>query len=316
MNTLPMVSSCVGIVATLVTAAILALWPVTAGAAEEEGGAKTAELVSVTKIWDQGAHNAFTDLIRFQDQWFCSFREGDGHVGGDGALRILVSADGEAWESAGLLTEEGIDLRDPKMSVTADGRLMVVAGGSVYKGGKDLLGRQPRVAFSRDGREWTAPQRVLSEGEWLWRVTWHKGRAYGTSYNIFTRDSEDWSLKLYASDDGVDFEQVSVLKVPDKPNETTIQFMEDDSIVALIRREAGTRFCWIGTCKPPYTDWTFHETKYAIGGPNFIQLPNGEMWAGGRYYPGGAKTTLATFGPETYEPVLMLPSGGDTSYPG
>ena len=36
------------------------------------------------KIWDQGNHNAFTDLIRWHDQWYCSFREADGHVGGDG----------------------------------------------------------------------------------------------------------------------------------------------------------------------------------------------------------------------------------------
>ena len=40
------------------------------------------ELVSVSKIWDQGNHNAFTDIIRFQDKWFCSFREGEGHVYG------------------------------------------------------------------------------------------------------------------------------------------------------------------------------------------------------------------------------------------
>ena len=37
---------------------------------------------------------------------------------------------------------------------------MIVAGGSVYEG-KKLLGRQPRVAFSKDGKEWTATKRVL-----------------------------------------------------------------------------------------------------------------------------------------------------------
>ena len=41
------------------------------------------ELVSVKKIWDQGKHNAFTDLIRWQDKWYCTFREGDAHVGGN-----------------------------------------------------------------------------------------------------------------------------------------------------------------------------------------------------------------------------------------
>ena len=35
-----------------------------------------AELVEVRKIWDRGAHNAFTDLVRFKDAWFCVFREG------------------------------------------------------------------------------------------------------------------------------------------------------------------------------------------------------------------------------------------------
>src|SRR5688572_8093259 len=78
------------------------------------------ELVGdVAKIWDAGKHNAFTDLIRFKDRWYCTFREADAHVGGDGKLRVLVSADGAKWESAALLEEKGIDLRDPKFSATA-----------------------------------------------------------------------------------------------------------------------------------------------------------------------------------------------------
>ena len=35
-----------------------------------------AELVQVRKIWDRAPHNAFTDLVRFHDRWFCVFREG------------------------------------------------------------------------------------------------------------------------------------------------------------------------------------------------------------------------------------------------
>ena len=145
------------------------------------------EVVSVTKIWDQGKHNAFTDLIRWRGKWYCTFREAEGHVGGDGKLRVLESADGKKLGvGRPASTEEGIDLRDPKLSITPDDRLMIVAGGSVYEG-KTLMGRQPRVAFSKDGREWTPPQRVLTEGEWLWRVTWHGGKAYGVSYNAAAR---------------------------------------------------------------------------------------------------------------------------------
>src|SRR5438874_9572332 len=174
------------------------------------------EIVSIVKIWDQGKHNAFTDLIRWRDKWYCTFREADAHVGGDGQIRILESAEGYKWQSAALIGEPGIDLRDPKLSITPDDRLMIVAGGSVYEGAT-FKGRQPRVMFSKEGRTWTNPQRVLSEGEWLWRVTWHNGKAYGVSYNAEERSSPaaqdaaktgkvesgpaDWKLKLVASND-------------------------------------------------------------------------------------------------------------------
>src|SRR5438270_2788437 len=149
------------------------------------------QLVSVVKIWDQGAHNAFTDLIRWRGKWYCTFREADAHVGGDGKVRVLESADGKAWGPGSLIAEEGIDLRDPKLSITPDDRLMIVAGGSIYGGTKTLKGRRPRVAFSKDGREWTAPRAVLDEGEWLWRVTWHDRRAYGVSYSAGARATKD-----------------------------------------------------------------------------------------------------------------------------
>lgn len=288
---------------------------------QAEDSAPVAEIISVKKIWDHGQHNAFTDLIRFRDKWYCTFRESEGHVGGDGKLRVLESADGDAWQSAALLAEEGIDLRDPKLSITPDNRLMIVAGGSVYKGTKTLQGRQPRVAFSPDGHTWTTPQRVLSEGDWLWRVTWHDGKAFGVSYDISPKpglngEPAERILNLYSSSDGVHYELVTPLNVTGKPNETTLRFLDNGEMMALVRREDGDKLAWIGTSQPPYKDWKWHETKHRIGGPNFIRLPNGALWAAGRSYPGGAKTVLAKLTRESYEPVLTFPSGGDTSYAG
>ena len=75
------------------------------------------KLVSVRKIWDRGGeHNAFTDLVRFKDRWYCVFREGKDHVSPDGAVRILTSNDGEDWESAALVSITAADLRDPKIA--------------------------------------------------------------------------------------------------------------------------------------------------------------------------------------------------------
>ncbi len=293
---------------------ILALPAFVVCCACQRGSAAAPELVSIAKIWDQGHHNAFTDLIRWRDQWYCTFREADAHVGGDGKIRVLVSADGKDWSSAALIPEEGIDLRDPKLSITPDDRLMIVAGGSVYKG-KTLLGRQPRVTFSKDGKNWSPPQRVLDEGDWLWRVTWHEGKAYGVAYTP-SPDNKSSKVRLLTSRDGVSYEAITSLDVPGRPNETTLRFLPDGEMIALVRREADNTFGWIGTSKPPYKEWTWHETKHRLGGPNFIQLPDGNLWAVSRAYEGGAKTVLARMSREAFEPVLTFPSGGDTSYAG
>lgn len=286
-----------------------------AGAAGAGQPAPSPTLVSVSRIWDAGAHNAFTDLVRWQDRWYCTFREGDGHVGGDGRIRVLVSDDGERWTSSALIDEPGVDLRDPKFSITPDDRLMIVAGGSVYEGSR-YVGRQPRVLFSSDGRTWSAPQRILAEGDWLWRVTWHHGRAYGVTYRSDATRNE-WTVTLVSSTDGRSFEPVSALAVPDRPNETTLRVLPDGEMIALVRREAGNRAAWIGRSRAPYTDWAWRETPHQVGGPNFIQHGNGDLWASGRSYPGGATTVIARMTPAGgYEPVLTLPSGGDTSYAG
>lgn len=292
------------------------------------------ELVGeVKKIWDAGKHNAFTDLIRFGDRWYCTFREGDAHVGGDGKLRVLSSADGAKWESVALLGEKGIDLRDPKLSITADGRLMIVAGGSVYEG-KKLLGRQPRVAFSKDGKEWTPTKRVLADGDWLWRVTWHDGKCYGISYNAAQRDTKDakdasatgkvepgpaeWKLKLWVSSDGEKYDLVTHLDVPGHPNETTLRFNSSGEMVSLVRREGGNKQGWVGTSKAPFKEWSWKELPARVGGPNFLFVPDGPTIAATRLYDDKVRTSLCLLDPKggKLDETLKLSSGGDTSYAG
>lgn len=300
------------------------------------------EIVSVKKIWDAAPHSAFTDLIRFNDRWFCAFRESQAHVGGDGKIRVLSSADGETWEPAALLEEQGVDLRDPKLSVTPEGKLMLLMGGSIYQGTTTLKGRRPRVAFSRDGKTWTAPQPILKDGDWLWRVTWHDGVGYGTSYNgktliaakakaaseakkkgkgaaKNTRPEND--LELYRTRDGVNYELVTRFKIDGAPNEATARVLASGEMLMLVRREGSIvnpdTMGWVGRSRAPFTEWKWEAGNLRFGGQNFIETPKGALWAGTRHYlPKGAKTILARLEGATLTPALTLPSGGDTSYPG
>ena len=66
----------------------------------------TPQILSVEKIWDRSPHNAFTDLVRFADRWWCTFREAQDHGPSIGTVRVICSDDGHAWESAAVLAEQ------------------------------------------------------------------------------------------------------------------------------------------------------------------------------------------------------------------
>ncbi len=120
------------------------------------------ELVEARRIWDQAPHNAFTDLARFQNRWFCAFREGKTHLSPDGALRVITSPDGGKWESAALITSPDSDLRDAKITVTPDGRLMLCGAEVRLVGSKRTY--QSLAWFSKDGRAWSEKRRDRRSG--------------------------------------------------------------------------------------------------------------------------------------------------------
>ena len=85
------------------------------------------QLVQCRMIWGRAPHNAYTDLIRHNGRWYCVFREGSLAYSPDGSLRVITSADGEFWQEAAALVAPPTDLREPKLSATPDGRLLLNA---------------------------------------------------------------------------------------------------------------------------------------------------------------------------------------------
>ncbi|MCK4465948.1 MAG: discoidin domain-containing protein, partial [Bacteroidales bacterium] len=278
------------------------------------------QVVFVKKIWDQANHSAFTDLIRFTDNWYCTFREGESHAGGDkGKIRVIRSADGQEWSSVAYFVADDpndsviLDLRDPKLAITDDDRLMMHAGASLYEGSK-RVGFSPMVSFSKDGSIWSGLEPIDITDSWPWRPIWHKGQAYVVAYNPDLK-----TLILYVSTDGIHYKPLNEISIPDGfPNETTLRFLENEDIIALVRREQDDKKAMIGISKPPYENWSFKKTARRIGGPNFIVLEDGRFIAAGRmYFDDQPKTTLATIDLDgNIEPKIILPSGGDNSYPG
>lgn len=280
-------------------------------------------IISIERIWDRALHNAFTDLIHFQGRFYCCFREGTAHVHGvNGSIRIIASPDGQNWYSVAHLIEAEVDLRDPKLSVTPDGRLMVAMGGSFYKN-RELVKREPRVAFSdRRGASFTPPQPVVidstirTDNDWLWRVSWHGKKGYGVVYQ--QRELESIT-HLVETEDGLRFKHICTFAIEGEPNETTLRFLANGHMVALVRREGGDQRGMIGSSSPPYSTWAWRKLPARLGGPNLVILPDDSLLCGTRQYlpENEARTILARVTLDGgFEPVVTLPSGGDTGYPG
>jgi hypothetical protein len=273
------------------------------------------ELVDSARIWDRAPHNAFTDLIRFHDRWYCVFREGQKHVSSDGALRVITSADGKNWESSALITSADSDLRDAKITETPDGRLML--GGAEAMNQPVTHKHQSLVWFSDDGRKWTKQHEVGDRDNWLWRVTWHKDKCYGWGYGC---GSSDRGIRLFASSDGKTFNRL-IEKADVEgtyPNETSMVFLPDDTCYCLLRQDGKPNAGYIGKSKPPYTQWDWKSLGVRIGGPHMLRLPDGRFLAVVRLYDPPVRSSVCWLDPEngTLTEALKLPSGGDTSYAG
>lgn len=271
-------------------------------------------LTSTQKVWDKIEHAAFTDLLYHNGTWFLAFRESDQHAAGkDGVIRILHSQDGENWNTASIIRKKGIDLRDPKLSITPEGNFHLVIGGSEYSNGQWMTSRS-YIAFSGDGKNWSDLTQILDDKEWLWRVTWHKGTGYGIAYRSIPGKGR--VAALYATTDGLNFHPLQVFDITHNPSEATIRFLEDDTMVILIRRGGNA---WVGTSASSYDDVRWVETELYLGGPNFVVLPDGRMIASGRVYNEdlSEKTAVLEMTTQGLKRLFDLPSGGDdTSYPG
>ena len=300
------------------------------GLAHADGPAK---IVEVKKIWDEGPHNAFTDLVRCRDRWFCTFREGRAHASPDGAVRVIASVDGETWKSAARirLTPQGfadlnpkvrpegtyLDLRDPKLSIAPDGRLMLNSA-VVYNNQRDL---QSLAWFSDDGTTWSEAVLIGEHQYWLWRPTWHKGIAYGIG-----RIANQRIPRLYESKDGRNFEvlvkDADFFPFVPGASEATLRFRADDTALCLLRLNdmpgAKTVNAHLGISRPPYARWQWKDLGAKIGGPNMLQLPDGRFVAAVRLYDKRVRTALCWLDPAAGKltEFLTLPSGGDTSYAG
>jgi len=292
---------------------------------------------SIRRIWCGGEHNAFPDLEFFKDRWFVAVREGTAHgIAGFGRVRIISSKDGTTWESVAVFDGFG-DYRRGELSVTPDGRLMLVSKFNHYDKAKpetrrafqarDHAGKkhtvvsrryENRVAFSTDGKRFGELQPVDGTHPRAWfysGVQWYKKTGYAIDRQ---------GRKLYRTRDGRKFEALSDVPVG---NESRIAFRKGGTMVVFFRNGS------LATSKPPYETWTVNATNnkgpHSYGGPGIIVLPSGDVWTASRHridpkqfdWPAGENkfpdgTVLFRLDGKKLQPKLLIRGGGDRGYNG
>lgn len=304
--------------------AMAALLPSAAAA----GQVPQVKVTNIRRVFHNGEHNAFTDLVRFRDRFYLTFRScPDGHmVHPTASIIILASTDAKQWKQVHRFSVARRDTRDPHFLVFKD--TLFVYTGTWYCGETspkpqdyDLNQHLGYAAWSKDGAEWHSP--ILLEGtfgHYIWRANAFDGKAY-----LCGRRKKDFAVgpkgegsmvesAMLESDDGLIWRTRAVFQEIDG-DETAFQFEADGSIIAIGRR--GRANAQLLKSERPYARWERQELDRYIGGPLLTR------WAG-RYVVGGRKT-IEDKGPTTSLCWLVddrlhefaeLPSAGDNSYPG
>ncbi|WP_372870752.1 exo-alpha-sialidase [Shewanella sp.] len=274
------------------------------------------KLLSVTKIWDKGEHNAFTDLIEFQGRLYCAFREGAAHVSPDGSLRVLMSKNqGADWQSVALIRVDVGDLRDARLLVWQQELFLFGARAIEGEPLQSLMWR------SQNGTDWLEAQPCADSGYWLWRVIAVADSLYGVAY----RPGPDGDVRLYRATPeetlcGADFTSlVAPLNQLGYVNESGLEFSED-TLTCVLRRDPvwdERKLGMLGKAKAPFTQWHWLELDCRIGGPVAFRW-RGRLLAIVRLYDDKIRTSLVEICETTGHVAehLALPSGGDTSYAG
>jgi hypothetical protein len=293
--------------------------------------AEPITLIESHMIWAGAPHNAFTDLHRQHDRWYCVFREGAAHVSPDGAVRILASEDGGTWRSVARVTVPWADLRDPKLTERPDGTMLLTAGALLHKP-RDGCTNQSLAWISKDGDEWDGPHEIGEPNIWMWSCERFGDALYSFGYFKEWPSSKNGKpteplqtpgkhlIRLYRSGDGLKWTPITTQSYEGHYiNETVIAFQRDGRMIAITRRENGPqpRVARIGLSSPPYAEWTWRDANHRLNGPAVCALPDGRIVAGGRWKIGRENTRIGWLDPETsiITPALALPSEPETGYP-
>ena len=306
---------------------LLATMPTPAGVTHAEDW-PVLKVQSVRRVFHNGEHNAFTDMIHFRDKLWLTFRScPDGHgVNPTSSIIVLSSDDGQQWQQVHRFRVAKRDCRDPHFLLFND-RLFVYSGAWYCGDGPpkryEMNEHLGFAVWTGDGQKWHGPFMLEGTyGHYIWRAATYDGKAYlcARRKQLFakteSREERDPLVQsaMFESDDGLIWRTVGFFQER-YGNETAFLFEEDGSVLA-VARGASRRHAQVCRSHPPYQNWQRADLDRYLGGPLVVRWGNRTLVGGRDITSGKATTTLYWLHGDRLHKCAELPSGGDNSYPG
>lgn len=291
--------------------------------AETEEQAKV-KVSNIRRVFHNGEHNAFTDLIRFQDQFFLCFRScPDGHgVNASASVIVLTSPNARDWMPIHQFSVAGRDTRDPHFLIFKD-RLFLYTGTWYDSPDKqyDLNEHLGYAVWSSDGKRWSRPIPLEGTfGHYIWKASTFDGKAFlcgrrKTHFRVGPKgEGKDVESAMLESNDGLIWRHRTLFQET-TGDETAFLFEPDGSIMAIGRR--GSHTAQLCLSSPPYQEWIRHDLDRYIGGPLLARWGSRFVVGGRKFTPDrGPKTSMCWLIDGQLSEFAELPSAGDNSYPG
>ena len=287
------------------------------------------KIVSVNRIYDNGEHNAFTDMCRYNEYIYLAFRScPDGHaVNPTSSIIVLRSKFGKKWEEVNRFDVQYRDTRDPHF-LTFNDKLFLYTGTWYYgdpNNGRNKFNINEHLGYAvwtEDGTDWHEPTLLEGTyGHYIWRAAAFDGKAYLCGRrkqefaDLFPDNNGERIIEsaMLESEDGLIWKKKSLFQEKNG-DETAFLFEADGTILAVARR--GRNNAELCSSELPWKEWTRHDLGEYIGGPMLVKWGKHYLVGGRKKTDDGNRTVLSwLIGNDLFQ-FAEFPSGGDNSYPG
>jgi hypothetical protein len=283
-------------------------------------------------VVDNKKHNAFIDMIYWNDYFYLAYRQAESHIDLNSILIIERSKDGKSWEKMNELQLENADIRDAKFLAFNDSRLLLYALKNVNFFAEPYT---TYYSYSADGEHWKDLKEMEPKNHVFWRPKIRKDIAYA----IAVQEDHRKSI-LLNSTDGIHWNIMTTFYEGEVHGEPEISFLPDGTMICTARMEgdaiipligdddAGTV---LGVADYPYMNWRFQKEDITkLDGPIlFLNQNDNKTYAIGRFEPDNRgiitktgsqfsrkRTSIFLLKEQALIYLTDLPSCGDTSYPG